>query len=170
MGSFWGRCEAGPRGRGGTVFWFFFLVFCVHWPFCRALPTPQQRSPSPLPRSLIGGEILIVEVSFVLGGFGGGARGKGEGRGARGGKGDMRCFLHCCPFSHAPPCCRNPSSISPAWPFSYRDACTLPHLPRGFAQLRWAVVATLASGLGFLGVFGACPLGFFFCERLFADL
>ena len=152
-------------------------------PFCRALPTPQQRSPSPLPRSLIGGEIFIVEVSFVVGGFGGGARGKG--RGARGegqgaGAGHCACVVLfffrlgkaasfiCCPFSHAPPCCRNPIHVN--------QPCLALLISRRLhfaASSQWVCAAPLGccreSGVGFLCLHVPSPPPLF-CERLFADL
>ncbi len=85
MGSFWGGVGQGPG------VWVFCVCLATQ---LRALPTPQQRSPSPLPRSLIGGEIFIVEVSFVVGGFGGGARGKGQGARGEGREGARTCLVY----------------------------------------------------------------------------
>ena len=107
-----------------------------------------------------------------MGGFGGGARGKGLGTVGHA----LFCFLG----DLGPPAsvARSPThrlvaatpsmSISPAWPYSYRDACTLPHLLRGFAQLRWAVVASLAWGFGRVWRMPSVAPPPLFCERLFA--
>ncbi len=145
------------QGQGAGAALFFLSFFCVPRPFCRALPTPQQ--PSPLPRSLIGSGIILFKSTLLWlasgGGVGQGARGKGQGAGA----GHCACVvLFLFVLGRRPPSsvARSPThrlaaatpstSISPAWPYSYRGACTLPHLPRGFAQLCWAVVASLAWG------------------------
>jgi len=137
------------------------------------LPTPEQPSPSPLIHSLIGSDIILINSAllWVASGEGGGARGKGHAQGTASvghalfcffsseGVGSLRGLPLVLLLQRPLPClaAATPStSISPAWPYSYRDACTLPHLPRGFAQLRWAVVASLAWFFFFFF--------FFFCK------
>jgi hypothetical protein len=79
----------GPRGRGRTGVFPFFLVVFFFFPgdgflFFSFPPTPQQPSPSPLLHSLIGSDINFFKFSFVVGVFGGGARGKGHAQGTVG--------------------------------------------------------------------------------------
>jgi hypothetical protein len=138
--------------------------------------TANPTSPSPLPRSLIGSDIILLKSALLWVAPGGGA-----GQGARGRRRvlwGMRCFvswgsclgclLHSLPVHRS--CCCNPIHI-------YRPCLALV-LSKSFhfaASSRWVCTASLGSiGLSsqvwrvFLGVFfwGAClGSGFFPCSR-----
>jgi hypothetical protein len=159
VGSFWGRCGARSKGQGQDG--------SKKEAFCRALPTPQQ--PSPLPRSLIGSDIIFISrlcCGWLLG-EGRGARGKGQGARGKG----MRCFfffaswgrvptasyaMHLLPVLPRPlPCCRNPIRVN--------QPCLTLFVSKRLhfaASSQWVCAAPLGccreSGVGVLGVFALC--------------
>ncbi len=106
MGSFWGRCGAGPRGRGRTgffhppiflvVFFFFGDVFLFCVPGLSA-ERCQPHSTPPLPRSLIGSGIILFKSTLLWvasgGGMGQGARGKEQGARGKGQGEGLFCFF-----------------------------------------------------------------------------
>ena len=167
----------GPRGRGRTGFFPFFLVvfFSVMFFFFLFVFSCQPHSSPhpPLPRSLIGSDIILFNSAllWVASGEGGGARGKGHAQVTVGHA--VFCF-----FSY-----EGVGSLGGAHclallpqPHSRRSALLGPGPTEALALCR-IFPEGLCSSVGLLsrvwwgfGACLACPSTPFFCERLFTDL
>jgi hypothetical protein len=164
VGSFWGRCGARPKGQGQDFFHVFFLV--VFFPCAQASLTLTLAPLSDWKRHLYCLSQLCC--GWLRG------RGKGQGAGHCGAcvvlfLGGLGASCFCCPFSHAPPCCRNPIHVN--------QPCLALFVSRRlhFAASSQRVCAAplgccRESGVGFWACLAhalRCPPPLF-CERLFA--